>query len=105
MTQNSTFKGYILFILKDEGTKSEHYGPVLLSGLTCYQLFHEKDNPFSNQLIKPYHLSYCEIVGYYDEKRNLITVSVINKLDDPALTVWKSVNNDGVIQVKPDHKE
>lgn len=100
MTPNSIFKGYIFFILKDKGTKSEHYGPVLLSETAMYHLMHANDNPFSNDQLKPFHLSYCEISGTYDEKRNLITASIINKLDDPAILFWTAGNNETPTQVK-----
>jgi hypothetical protein len=94
MDKQNQFKGYVVFVLFNKGSKSEHYAPALVmeEGITT-ELFKEGDNPFACESLKPFHLAYCLVSGYIDNKKNLITVSTIEQIEDPAMGLWEKNGN------------
>lgn len=91
MSDSKTYEGYVLFVLFNKGSKSEHFAPVLLTeqGVT-YQLIKEGDNPFMHETFKPFHAKYCKVEGEINNKANQITISNISEKPDPLLEAWKN---------------
>lgn len=89
MSKQNQFKGYVLFILINKGSKSEHYAPVLVDedGIAT-KLFKEGDNPFTYESLKPFHQKYCLVTGSLDSKKNSISVESIESIEDPISKIW-----------------
>ncbi|MGD9976593.1 MAG: hypothetical protein AB7S54_01495 [Bacteroidales bacterium] len=103
MDKQDQFEGYVTFVLINEGSKSEHYVPMLLkkSG-EVVELFKEGDNPYQNESFRPFHLSYCQLSGNYNASRNYISVSGIRKIDDPVSKLFEQLDNNSSVNVKKD---
>src|SRR6056297_79216 len=91
MSDTKTYEGYVLFVLFNKGSKSEHFAPVLLTeqGVT-YPLIKQDDNPFMHESLKPFHAKYCQIAGELNNENNQILVSNITEKPDPLIDAWKN---------------
>ncbi|MGE0077987.1 MAG: hypothetical protein AB7S48_09025 [Bacteroidales bacterium] len=110
MNNSDQFEGYIVFTLINEGSKSEHYVPMLLKkGGSVIELFKEGDNPYKNESFRPFHLSYCQLQGNYNKSKNFITVLDILKLDDPVAKLFEQSNSiaedDDSVNLKKDNSD
>ena len=61
---NTTKTGYIVFLLRFCGSKSERSYPCLVQADSATDwLRHPADDPFNHQTLKQYHLKYVEVAG------------------------------------------
>jgi len=106
MADEEQFEGFILFVIFNKGSKSEHHAPVLVveNGQTI-RLFKEGDNPFMYESIRQFHLSYCRVKGILDKEKNLIAVSDIEQLADPIISLWKNTENETQTEVTASDKK
>ena len=81
---DSAKTGYVLFLPFAEGTKSASVRPflVLADGKT-YRMFVPGSNPFSNDPLRKLHRTFCEVRGYFDNAKEVVTVTEIKETDDP----------------------
>lgn len=94
MGNQPSIKGYIIFCNVETGSKSEHFAPLLFRAESSPVRLQKKgDNPFSHDSLKPFHLSYCEVIGEMNEKNSTFLVSEITKLPDPAQEFWSPNGN------------
>ncbi len=77
-------KGIIIFKLANEGSNSEGIFPFLYIGNADYiKIYYIDDNPFENNLLKPYDAKKVIIEGDYDDYKTFIIESI--REDDSPL--------------------
>jgi hypothetical protein len=106
VSKQGQFRGYVLFVLSNKGSKSEHYAPILVEDDgVANKLFKEGDNPFIYENLKPYHQKYCLVTGSLDSKKGVITVESIECIEDPIFKVLNAKDDENISQVKSDLNE
>jgi hypothetical protein len=104
MSDQKSLEGYIVFVIVNQGSKNEHFAPILLMNQgEIIQLYKEGDNPFESESIKSYHLKYCRVSGNLDSKKETLLVSEIEEKPDlylEAIQENSTNQNDEVVQKK-----
>lgn len=85
------FEGFVVFVPLNVGSKSEHFGPVLVNGKNVIELFKKSDNPFVADSFIPFHKLYCKITGVINNDKDRIEVESIEQASDPIVELWEEV--------------
>ncbi len=95
MQEPKQFEGFVLFVLMNEGTKSERLAPLLIRGGGSTILLHlEGDHSFEGVKLRPYHKKYCKLSGYLNTDRMSMKVTEIEIADDPLETILQHARKD-----------
>lgn len=82
MIPKKEFLGFVIFLPFAEGSLSDSFRPALVCGHgTNHTLLYSGDNPFKNETLRPFHKTYCRVLGELDEKRNTINVHEITQVE------------------------
>jgi hypothetical protein len=83
-TDPKTLMGYVLFQPFATGSKSESIRPAFVCGHgPTLTMFMEGDNPFENNLLRPFHGKYIEATGEVNFDKRNFRVHEIKELPDP----------------------
>jgi len=80
---NTAKTGYIVFLPRFSGSKSERFYPCLIQADSAVDwLKYHADDPFNHHTLKPYHLKYVEVTG--DESSDgIFRVKAIQEIPPP----------------------
>ena len=71
------FRGTIVFMLCNQGSKSEGLFPFLYEGNGSFlRLYKEGDNPFENESLKVFDGQVVDLEGDWNEKSELIVTEI-----------------------------
>jgi ABC-type sulfate/molybdate transport systems ATPase subunit len=105
MSEKKTLKGYVVFVTHDQGSKNEHFAPILLvEQAKTIRLQKEGDNQFMSESIKPFHLKYCVVTGNLNTENNVLSVSKIEEHSDIFLdAIGENKEDSDVVQKKEEN--
>lgn len=74
-------QGIVVFRRSDNGSKSEHLKPFLLTkDNSTISLYKKDDNPFENDSLKKFKGAYVQVVGHFHN--NIFVISDITEIID-----------------------
>ena len=80
---NTVKTGYIVFLLRHCGSKSERFYPCLVQADSAIDwVRHQADDPFNHELLRQYHLKYVEVAGEASDD-GIFRVESVKELPPP----------------------
>lgn len=80
---STTKSGFIVFLPRFGGSKSERLYPCLVQADSATDwVRHQADDPFNHQLLKQYHLKYVEVAGEVSDD-GIFRVESVKELPPP----------------------
>ncbi len=80
---NSINTGYIIFLPRFVGTKSERFYPCLIQAESDVKwVKYHDDDPFNHHTLKPFHLKYVEAMGMVADD-GVFCIKAIKEIPQP----------------------